>query len=124
MRNFTKVAKLHRMFFKRAAEFPGDDIDEMLAVQHGKAHPGPPKGPDEGELANASNWQQKFDNNLFANPFGPRSGASSGSINTYKSLRPNNILIPPSAIQQPKTLPTNLRQPPFIMPASPTDGLQ
>lgn len=125
MRSFNKLANLHRLFFKRAGAFGGDKIDEAIAVQKGLAHPGPPSGPDEDELAYQSRLQEKSNNYNFANPLGGRSGIGN-RINLHKALLPGgpDNPIPPSRIGQPHTLPTHLRQPPFIMPASPTDGLQ
>ena len=81
--------------------------------------------PDDFDAAYQSRLEQKFDNHVFANPFGIPGGYSN-RIFMNPALRPNgpgSNYLPPSEIKQKITLPTHLRLPPFDK-KDPTYGLE
>ena len=82
--------------------------------------------PDDHMRAYQSNSEQKYDNHIFANPFGNPVEGSNRVFMSQEALRPNGFgsnWLPPSEIKQKMTLPIHLRRPPFDK-KDPTYGLE
>ena len=109
---------------KLPVQFGSDEPKRTaLNTAHTPAPYVPP--PDDFDAAYQSRLEQKFDNHVFANPFGNRDEYSN-SIQMNPALRPNgpgSNYLPPSEIKQKITLPTHLRRPPFDK-KDPTYGLE
>ena len=161
MRNFNKLASLHRVFFKRADRFNSYESGDK---GQGKYKPSPPSGntlggPERAPKPQAPNLkapapkpipkpepvptgenqdfieavnkskrdQEGMDFNL-THPFG-RPDAQGVIRDGWVGNQLNPLLLAPSQLHKnlmpfvEKEAP-HLNRPPFIMPASPTDGLQ
>ena len=109
---------------KLPVQFGSDEPKRTaLNTAHTPAPYVPP--PDDFDAAYQSRLEQRFDNHVFANPFGnPVEGSNRVFMN--QALRPNgpgSNYLPPSEIKQKITLPTHLRRPPFDK-QDPTYGLE
>ena len=109
---------------KLPVQFGSDEPKRTaLNTAHTPAPYVPP--PDDFDAAYQSRLEQRFDNHVFANPFGIPGGYSN-RIFMNPALRPNgpgSNYLPPSEIKQKITLPTHLRRPPFDK-KDPTYGLE
>ena len=109
---------------KLPVQFGSDEPKRTaLNTAHTPAPYVPP--PDDFDAAYQSRLEQRFDNHVFANPFGNRDEYSN-RIQMNQALRPNgpgSNYLPPSEIKQKITLPTHLRRPPFDK-KDPTYGLE
>lgn len=109
---------------KLPVQFGSDEPKRTaLNTAHTSAPYVPP--PDDPDAAYQSRLEQKFDNYVFANPFGNRDEYSN-RILMNQALRPNGSgsnYLPPSEIKQKISLPTHLTRPPFDK-KDPTYGLE
>ena len=109
---------------KLPVQFGSDEPKRTaLNTAHTPAPYVPP--PDDFDAAYQSRLEQRFDNHVFANPFGIPGGYSN-RVFMNPALRPNgpgSNYLPPSEIKQKITLPTHLRRPPFDK-KDPTYGLE